>query len=825
MKRLAVSLTILASLCAGASVLADDAIYFGNAQSEAAHRLHAPGTEVVNGGLGERARRILPPREPGYRSGPIAFDLAVDPAKRNHLTVKFWGSDVTSNRLVVFLDGKQFGYLHLGDYELLDTGAKEARFPDRFHYVTQLIPESATKGRDRIRVEIYAHGPFWGYGANFAQFQKNMTEPSRGIYAAYAHVDPYFEIPSSEKKADPIAVQPPAENDPAAVERSRAQADSHIRSVLDPKRKTLNQMQILTAAKARAMRWNEAATSKETLDRIVSSLDALYRQWRKAPRSVVNDGSTWNPGWFGLGPAGEAILLLASEIEPRLGETIEDHRKNPVVRRDAWADMFRYVAREQARHRRMYTNQTMIIDLNLHWTNRSLAFLDPEKAFPLEMTLGFLKESVGLRPWSGSLDRNGAPTWPQGRNYMQLTDKGLTKELGYVGIYGEVMDWVDAIYNATRPSPDRPGDPEIRDALVRIMRARSFFRYPEVDASHRRVMRLETVVGWRDTSHPGDVVYAIRPGRDMSPIRAAVDAADPVALGGVAQMEADGRLSASLDSRLKENTLRVALGSLSIPKEMEEYRAMLAANPDARSARLPMTPGQPDFVFADEENGVLAVKNGDEILYASLYWRARHGVNSLARIHYLTPSVERVATVHEDVAFENSGKFWTRPGWTIFGFGNGGTHIHYPDSPRSLHEGDVVPIARFPGVESFKPGQEHPLAGRCDFYRLSYGPFEIGMNASKDKTFRMRLPEGRWKLLPDGESVSGGSEIEIAPRSTLVWRRIPEESVAPDAPEKDAEQGAEPVSGKDVEQSAEPTCEKDAESEGRSFWQRLFDIF
>ena len=89
----------------------------------------------------------------------------------------------------------------------------------------------------------------------------------------------------------------------------------------------------------------------------------------------------------------------------------------------------------------------------------------------------------------------------------------------------------------------------------------------------------------------------------------------------------------------------------------------------------------------------------------------------------------------------------------------------------------------------------------------------------------MRLPEGRWKLLPDGESVSGGSEIEIAPRSTLVWRRIPEESVAPDAPEKDAEQGAEPVSGKDVEQSAEPTCEKDAESEGRSFWQRLFDIF
>lgn len=760
------------SLFAAPLCRADDAIYFGNADSETKHRLDAPQTEVVIGGLGETARRILPPSEPYYRNGPLAFDLAVDPAERNYLTVKFWGSDVTTNRLVVFLDGKQFGYLHLGDYELLDLGSKTERFPDRFFYATQLIPESATKGRDRIRVEIHAHGPFWGYGADFKQFQKNMIEPSRGIYAAYTHVDPYFEIPAGEKKAEAIALQPPPENDPAVFERTRKQVDDQLRSILDPRRKILNQMQILMAAQARRLRWNEAAQSKELLERIVSSLDELYRRWQKSPKSVVNDGSTWNPGWFGLGPAGEAVLLLVSEIEPYLGETLQDADGKSQIRRNAWADMFRSVAEHQAMHRRMYTNQTMIVDLNLHWMNRALAFLDPGKAYPLELTLGFLKEAVGVLPWSGSLDRNGAPTWPQGKNYMQLTRKGLTKELGYVGIYGEVADWADAIYNATRPDLDQPGDPEIRDALVRILRARSFFRYPEVNAAHQRVMRLETAVGWRDTSYPGDVVYAMRPGRDMSSMRAAIDCADPKSLGAIAQMEADGQLSASLDSRLVENTLRVALGSISIPQEYEAYRAMIKENRQAQTARLPMTPGQPDFLFSDEENGVVAIKDGDETFYASLYWRARHGVNSLARIHYLTPTVERVATVREEVVFPDSGNVWKRPGWTIFGFGNGGGHIRYPDAVPSLHEGELVPIAKFPGDETFRPGQEHPLAGRCEFYRLSYGPFEIGMNASPQKKFRFHLPEGRWKNLADGKIVEGEVDLEVAPMSTLAFRNL-----------------------------------------------------
>ena len=37
-----------------------------------------------------------------------------------------------------------------------------------------------------------ATGKIWVYGNNFGQFQKNVSQDSRGIYAVYIHSDPYF---------------------------------------------------------------------------------------------------------------------------------------------------------------------------------------------------------------------------------------------------------------------------------------------------------------------------------------------------------------------------------------------------------------------------------------------------------------------------------------------------------------------------------------------------------------------------------------------------------------------------------------------------------
>ena len=51
-----------------------------------------------------------------------------------------------------------------------------------------------------------------------------------------------------------------------------------------------------------------------------------------------------------------------------------------------------------------------------------------------------------------------------GDDHWQATDQGLTREPGYVGGYGEILDWVARIYEATCDS-GQPGDPWLRDQL------------------------------------------------------------------------------------------------------------------------------------------------------------------------------------------------------------------------------------------------------------------------------------------------------------------------------------------------------------------------
>ena len=137
---------------------------------------------------------------------------------------------------------------------------------------------------------------------------------------------------------------------------------------------------------------------------------------------------------------------------------------------------------------------------------------------------------------------------------------------------------------------------------------------------------------------------------------------------------------------------------------------------------------------------MIAIKHGNEILYASLYWRARNAINFLARVHCISPAYDRIATVHEDEEFEPSGLSWTRPNWVNYGFANGG--IRYPGNLQSAYAGETLPIARIPAGIPFKAGQESPYAGRALFYTLHYGDYLIGMNASTDKVFTLQVPAG-----------------------------------------------------------------------------------
>ncbi|BCM94179.1 hypothetical protein IAD21_06082 [Abditibacteriota bacterium] len=741
-----------------------DSLTFGSAASEAAHELNAPNSDTVVGTLGEPARRLLPLAPARWEGGRMSFTLKVDPVKINYVTVRLSGDDVTENRLMLYVDGKQIGYRHLGDIEQLDYGTPEPAYKGRFFYNTTPIPLSVTQRKTQVQMEIRSLGRIWGYGSDFDQYQRPQTDPSRGIYRIYTHTEGFFVPPDDEKQGvaptnAPVRTAP----GPEVLEQVKARVSREVTNQLNGD-KPLDQMHMQFLAKASQVKWTPAYNNPKTIERITASLDALFLAYRNNPKLAIADPGTWNSEWFGFGPTAEAMVLLQEELKPALDEPISDEKGGQLTRRAAYTEMM-VVARDWHReNRRQYTNQSMINDLyGIYWDNRAIQVLDPTRALPEKQALRYLYESVGLQPWLGS-EVNGVPQKPLGDSYYQLTDKGLTRELGYVGTYGEVLDWTAKIYNATRSTPTQEGDPQIKAQLLKIVNARTAFRYPALDADGNRVMRLEQVIGWRDSHYPGVVTYGQRAAWDGAPFQTAAATRDPKLIGYAQQMLADNQYFAQLQEQAQDNGFRVTAELMEWPDEYDFIKAQPVS-----PHRLPMSWDQPDSVFTDEDDGVVALKNGNELFYVSLYWRARFGINNLARVHYITPTFDRVAVVSEESQFEPSGMMYTLPNWTNMDFGNGG--FKYPgEELHSALAGEQIPIAKIPDGVDFKPGQESPYAGKAQFYTLRYGPYLIGMNTTPDKTFDLQTPTTtkRARELVSGRNMTLRGVVRVGPKSTVV---------------------------------------------------------
>ena len=751
---------ILATLHAGAAEPLDTLV-IGDPVSEATHALSGGRSEVVAGGLEQPARRLLPLEPNTWEGGRLAFTLAVDPAAAVYLTLRLWGGDVSHDRLLLYVDGRQIGYRHLGDIDILDTGSAEPACPGRFLYVTTPLPTTLTHGRTSIACEIRATGRIWGYGTTFEQYQKTMSEPTRGIYRVYTHREACFVPPANERQgslpgAAPVRATPGVE----ILEQVRARVNGELMGLLNAKR-PLNQMQLHLLARAWSVAWTPAYHDPRVVTQVVAGVDGYCARFREDKAKTRADPATWNPEWFGVGPAADAVRLLADELAPQLDQPLPD--VPGMTRRAAWAELFADSRDWLRTHRRQYTNQAMINDLNLYRSNRGLRVVAPEQAFPEPQALRYLHEALGIVPWLGSDTENG-PAKPLGDHFLQLTSKGLTRELGYVGYYGEVLDWIIQILAATRDH-DGPGDPAIRAQLVKAAAGRTSFRYPALDADGNRAMRIEAVIGWRDDHYPGSVTYGMRAARDASAIALASVLRDGLSIGQAQQMSADGQFFASLQAQMGEGGLRVTSGLLDVP---EDY-AWVQGQPPSRS-RLPMAPGQPDYIFTDEEDGVVALRRGDEMLFVSLYWRARYGVNFLARVHHITPAFDRIAVVRQETRFIASGQVWKRPDWVNMGFANGGHR--YPGDLHSAHTGEELPIAKVPDGMPFKPGQENLYAGRGTFYQLAYGDYLIAMNMGADDAQRLDWPAGvaQAKDLVSGRMLRpdapGG--VMVAPRTTVI---------------------------------------------------------
>ena len=152
-------------------------------------------------------------------------------------------------------------------------------------------------------------------------------------------------------------------------------------------------------------------------------------------------------------------------------------------RRDAWARVLRAsIDVHRFEGRRAYTNQSMLVDFNIYYANRGLMIVDRERALTEKQALRYVYEAIGLLPWLGNDTEEGGSEMPYGAHYYQITRKGLSRELGWVGTYGET------ILRFSRDVAEFSGDEKVKQQLTKIQSARIIFRYPSVDPEGGRIM-------------------------------------------------------------------------------------------------------------------------------------------------------------------------------------------------------------------------------------------------------------------------------------------------------------------------------------------------
>ncbi|MGW0575366.1 Tat pathway signal sequence domain protein, partial [Streptomyces sp. NPDC002920] len=515
----------------------------------------------------------------------------------------------------------------------------------------------------------------------------------------------------------------------------------------------------------------------------VSGSKDIYPQtgttdWQQITGTVTVPAKATHYEFWLTTQAGETAYFDDVEIiapEPSAG--------TPVPRRKAYRDMLVASRDYWRQHNRHYTNQCQFTSIGIYECNRGLALLSPADAWTEAKAKTFLYQAVGLEPWAGSQDAAGNWTWPLGHDYYIVTPKGLSRELGFVAGYGETSGMLARIYAAVSGGKGGAEDPELRARMIEMVKAHARFRHPAVDADGNRTVRVESQIGWRNEDIPGEMCYSGRTDWDSSPIAAAAALGDPDLVAYVQQMIDDGQLAPQLDLFTTTNLYsRVGLNAYNFL--VTHLPALKKVTPS--SARVPAgTWDTPDYVFADETNGCLAVKRGEELFFTSLYYRARQGVNDLARVHLLTPQSERSALVREKSVFRKSStKTFTVQDWVCWdfavndparpnplagGYTPPGPALHQAFAGETQYLAPVPADVPDPALGSTTLGVETVLVGKAPFYILNYAGYTVAMNTTTDQTFSF-TPDctSRTTDLVTGRKMPGGRPLKVGPQKTVV---------------------------------------------------------
>ena len=252
-----------------------DKLVFGNDVSEKAHRFNEGESKVIKGGLGETARVLEPKPTPSWQGGSLSFTIKVDPEKQNYITTRFWGSDVSKDRLYFVCGDKQIGSRYCGDVDMLDVGSDFPFYNERFYYTTLPLPLTLTKGKSSLTLEIRSQGWIWGYGTTWAAYQKDMTVETRGIYTVYTHTDGAFVPQANEKQGIPPAYSKRTYPNEAIMDTVKMRVNDAIKKLVKS-HNLLKQTEMQFLSKSYRVKWCLGYQNKVLVDRILMGVNKFF---------------------------------------------------------------------------------------------------------------------------------------------------------------------------------------------------------------------------------------------------------------------------------------------------------------------------------------------------------------------------------------------------------------------------------------------------------------------------------------------------------------------------------------------------------------------
>ena len=774
-----------------------DAITFGDPASETSHSFSNYFTvTVTNGNVSpaQTTRICQSVSATNIYGGSLSFNLSVDATRRNYFSLKLWGGDDTSavsgqasdmGRLYLYVPIAQFtpgntnnyqiGYRHEGDYACLSVTSDHPPLPGRFFYSTTLLPLWMTQGRTNLTLKVVSTGRVYPLGSSGTpatgnNYQFFMTTNSRSIYRAYTHADPIL-IPAGEVQgvAPAVTTRPaPGQSIMNSGGTFQSGVNNYISTVLGTTLTNLTTSEVEALALAYSISNLPAGYQQAAVvAKVMAGIDAFATNYFANPGTSVSSGGG-NESWGGrFGPLGHAISLLLPQLQGSLGVT-NNYGGGSMSRGQAWGQML-VASRDYGRFNRdahNISNQGLIADQNIFMANMGLRALTNASAFSETNAERYLREAVGLSPWLGSDLTNGSSSFQHGTNYFMVTRRGLSREWGYVGNgYGEIGYYAANFYQYTTNTI-------FRDQAAKMVRARAPFRRPAIEISggnYYRCMEAVGLLSWRgagesDGDYADGMAYGDR-GSWAAGMRVAGVTLDTNAVGFAKQMLADNQYFSQLisDSRYYSGG-SLAANSFDGRNTVLAFADYLAVSnaPDS-GVRLPMTDGQPDFAWADEEDGIVALKHGGDRLWIAPYWQAKDGtgINGIGRFHFSTTNYDQYGVLETTPQFDFSGSFYVRPNLMDKPENN----FYVPsDGPTNAYAGERIPVGTTPSLAT----DDGPFRGKASFYAFRFGNYLIGLNMNSSRSYELNVPA---EFTGGSNLVTGAGvtlPVMVGPASTVV---------------------------------------------------------